>query len=341
MPAAEVSFTGSSELWRIPRALPPGAAENWLRQAGPASAYADHFGGGEVSFDHLEEASRVRVWYELDTGYATRALVLPGATLTDEAAATLADLARQGDAKGHVTAVNLDSDPPTITMRDQFSGEEIDIMVNPDSPFAGDPVSAGLASLPNILVAASYDPESRSLLALDRLPVFSSQQPVRGAVHSFVPKVLPGNVFIFTVDGELRAFTRTENTVVTRDGQPISITEVHVGDIVRPVTRYWAVSDEEAAGHPELVELSLRTPPPAPVWGTVRGVARLASSGTSVTLSTEGLELLTLLVTVETQIMMAGEPTGIDALALGLRVASGSYDPIALEAGHLELGDSP
>ena len=341
---AVVSFTSSSELWRIPHGLPAGAAENWLRQAGPASAYADQFGGREARFDQLEEAARVRVWYDLDTGNATRALVLPGATLPDEAAAALVSLARQGEAKGPVTAVSLDSDPPTVTIRDQFSGEHIELLVRSDNPLGGDSASAGLSSLPNILVAASYDPESRSLLVLDRLSISRVQQSVRGVLHSFIPKVLPGNVFILTVDDEIRAFSRTEATIITRDGQPVSITEVRIGDLVRPVTRYRVASDADAsetAESPELVELSLRTPPPAPVQGAIRGIARLAGGGTSVTLSTGGLELLTLLVTGDTQLTMDGEPAGTDALTLGLRVAAGSFNPISLEAGQLELEDSP
>lgn len=344
LPAAQVVFTDASELWRIPHALPIGAVENWLRQAGPASAYADQFGGREARFDQLEEAARVRVWYDLDTGNATRALVLPGATLPDEAAAALVSLARRGEAKGPVTAVSLDSDPPTVTIRDQFSGEEIELSVGPDNPLGGDSASGRLSSLPNILVAASYDTESRFLLALDRLSISRLQQSVRGVVHSFIPKVLPGNVFILTVDDEIRAFSRTEATIITRDGQPVSITEVRIGDLVRPVTRYRVASDADAsetAESPELVELSLRTPPAAPVQGTIRGIALLAGGGTSVTLSTDGLELLTILVTEDTQLMMGGEPAGTDALALGLRVAAGSFNPISLEAEQLELEGSP
>ena len=338
---AIVSFTSGSELWRIPPGLPLGAAENWLRQAGSASAYAGQFGGWEARFDQLEVASRIRVWYELDTGNATRALVLPGATLSDDAAATLLSLARQGEAQGPVSSVNLDSDPPTITILDQFSGDEIELLVGPDSPFGSASASAVLLSLPNILVAASYDPESRSLLVLDRPSISRVQQSVRGVVHNIIPKVLPGNVFIVTIDDELTALSRSDNTIITRDGQIASVTEVQVGDLVRPVTRYWVASDAEAAESPELVELSLRTPPPAPVQGTIFGIARLASGATSVTLSTGGLELLTLLITGDTQLTMDGEPAGIGDLALGLRVAAGSYDPISLDAGHLELEGSP
>ncbi len=333
-----VSFSSSSELWRIPHGLPAGAAENWLRQAGPTSAYAGRFGGMEAHFGQLEVAGRVRVWYELETGDATRALVLPGATLASETADVLVSLSQRGEARGPVTAVDLDSDPPTITIEDQFSGGELQLSVGPDSPFGDDPESAGLSSLPSILVTASYDPESLSILALDRIAVFSSQYPVRGVVHSFIPKVLPGNVFILTVEGDLEAFSRTENTIITKNGQQIYTTGVRVGDLVRPATRYREAGDGEP---PELVELNLRTPPAAPLQGTILGIARLPGGDAAVTLSTGGLELLTVSVTRDTHITLDGEPAGIDAFALSIRVASGSYYPISLEAVRLGLESSP
>ena len=36
----------------------------------------DEFGGQEAHFEQLDLAGRVRVWYEWETGAATRALVL-------------------------------------------------------------------------------------------------------------------------------------------------------------------------------------------------------------------------------------------------------------------------
>ena len=44
LPPAEVVFTDTSELWRIPHALPAGAAENWLRQGGPRQSTPDNLG---------------------------------------------------------------------------------------------------------------------------------------------------------------------------------------------------------------------------------------------------------------------------------------------------------
>ena len=338
LPPAEVVFTDTSELWRIPHALPAGAAENWLRQGGATSDYANEFGGQEAHFEQLDLAGRVRVWYVWETGNATRALVLPGAAVPSEAVATLASLAGQGEAMGPVTAVSPTSDPPTVTIDDQFTGGEIQLNFGPDSPLSGDVASMGLPSLPQILVAASYDPVSLAILNLDRLAIYGSQQTFRGVVHSFIPKVQPGNMLVLTIDGDLAAFSHNESTTVTRDGQSISITEVRVGDLIRPTTRYRGNNGgdiSQAAEPPELVALSLKSPVAALVHGTIKGVVSLPGGDTTVTIATGGLDLLTLSITGDTQLLIDGAPAGLGGLAFGQRVSAGAYNPVSLEAVRL------
>ena len=118
--------------------------------------------------------------------------------MPSEAVATLVSLASQGEARGPVTAVSPTSDPPTVTIDDQFTGGELRLNFGPDSPLSGDVASLGLSSLPQILVAASYDPVSLAILNLDRLAIYGSQQTFRGVVHSFIPKVQPGNMLVLT-----------------------------------------------------------------------------------------------------------------------------------------------
>ena len=324
-------FTDTSELWRIPHALPDGAAENWLRQGGATSDYASRFGGQEAHFEQLDLAGRVRVWYEWETGNATRALVLPGAAVPSEAAATLVSLAGQGEAMGPVTAVSPTSDPPTVTIDDQFTGGELQLNFGPDSPLSGDVASMGLPSLPQILVAVSYDPVSLAILNLDRLAIYGSQQTFRGVVHSFIPKVQPGNMLVLTTDGDLATFSHNESTTVTRDGQSTSITEVRVGDLIRPTTRYRGTDGEP----PELVALSLKSPVAALVQGVIKGVVSRPGGDTTVTIATGGLDLLTLSITGDTQLLIDGAPAGVGRLAFGQRVADGAYDPVSLEAALL------
>ncbi len=341
LPPAEVVFTDSSELWRIPHELPAGAAENWLRQGGTTADYAGLFGGQETHFEQLELAGRVRVWYEWETGNAIRALVLPGPTVPSEAVPTLVSLAGQGEARGPVTSVSPTSDPPTVTIDDQFTGGELQLNFGPDSPLSGDVESMGLSSLPQILVAASYDPVSLAILNLERLAIYSSQQTFRGVVHSFIAKVQPGNMLVFTIDGDLAAFSHNESTSVTRDGQSISITEVRAGDLIRPTTRYSGTDGgdiSQASEPPELVALSLKSPVAALAQGTIMGIVSRPSGETDVTLTTGGLDLLTLSVTGDTELLIDGAPAGVGRLAFGQRVAAGSYNPVSMEAVRLAFG---
>ena len=292
----------------------------------------------------MELAGRLRVWYEWETGNATRALVLPGATVPNEAVATLISLAGQGEARGPVTAVSLTSDPPTVTIDDQYTGGELQLNFGPDSPLSGDVASLGLSSLQHILVAASYDPESLAVLIFDRLAIYGSQQTFRGVVHSFIPKVLQGNMLVLTTDGDLAAYSHTERTSVDRDGRPISITEIRPGDLIRPISRHLRTSDGEdsqAAESPELVALSLKSPVAALDQGAIKGIVSRAGGETTVTLATGGLDLLTLSITGDTRLLVDGAPARVDGLAFGQRVAAGSYDPVSLEAVRLEFEAGP
>ena len=83
--------------------------------------------------------------------------------------------------------------------------------------------------------------------------------------------------------------------------------------------------------------LSLKSPVTAPVRGTIRGIADAPGGGTNITLSNNWLELISLLVTDDTQLTIKNNSVGILDLAVGQRVVTGSYDPISSEADRLVL----
>ena len=336
----EVVITDRTSLWGPPAGLPGDLVENWFREESDTPTYVRRFGGRGIRFDQLEMANRVRVWYELETAFATRVQVLPGASLAGGPADALLSLAIRGEAKGTVTGVSLDSTPPAVIIQDEVSDGEVRLSVAPDSIIAGDTGPVQLSSLPGAVAAASYGPESRAIIELDLLTPVDSEATVHGVVHSFVPKVLPGNFLVLTVEGEIRAFSHTEDTVIKKDGRRVSINEVRLGDLVRPATNYRAASGEGASGlgsRPDLVAVSLRSPPAAPVRGTIRGIADRPGLGTAITLSDNWLELVTLVVTDHTQLSMPGGSVGIPGLAVGQRVLAGFYDPLSSEAVSLVI----
>ena len=336
----EIAITDRTSLWRAPAGLSNSIQENWLKEVSNTPAYVRRFGGREIRFHQLDVASRVRVWYDLETSSANRVLVLPGESLPSGPAYVLLSLALQGEAQGKVTGVNLDFMPSVVTIQDQVSGLDLDLSVAPDSIITRDTVSTGLSSLLDASVAASYEPDSRSIIELDELTPADAEATVHGVVHSFIPKVLPGNFLIRTVEGELQVFNHTENTVIRRDGIRVSISEVRLGDLVRPATHYRSEGGAAASGSDagrDLVVLSLKSPAPAPVRGTIRGIIDTPGGGALITLSNKWLELVSILATDNTLLTLENKSVGILDLAVGQRVVTGSYDPISSEADRLAL----
>jgi hypothetical protein len=187
-------------------------------------------------------------------------------------------------------------------------------------------------------VSASFDPDARTLVELDTLAVEDPKQKAAwGVVHSVVPKKkedlgepLPGNLFVLTIDDEVLALHHTRETIIRRDGRQVSINEVRLGDLVRPNTRYLAASKE-------LVLLSLKSPRPASVRGTVQGVATTPQGQYRVTIVGDTLDMITVSVTGETELTRQGKPVRFADVAVGQRVLQGTYEPISLKALSLNL----
>ena len=216
----------------------------------------------------------------------------------------------------------------------------INLSVSPDSKLASDDLPLELSSLRDTSVTASCDPESFSIIELNNLTAADSLATVHGVVHSFISKVRPENFLIITLEGELRVFNHTEDTVINRDGRRVSFSEVRLGNLVRPTTRYRVGSGKEASGpgkEQDLVVLSLKAPVSVPVIGTIRGISDAPDRGTLITVSNNSLDLVSLLVTEETQLIMQSQPLGITDLTIGQLVVAGSYNPLSSRADRLVL----
>ena len=324
----EIAITEETHLWQAPAGLTERIHEYWLRDESTARTQVRRFGGREIRFDQIDLASRVRVWYEMDTASATRVLVLPGESLGTRPADALLSLALLGEAKGDVTGVDLDAEPPIVTIQGEIAGMELRLTVAPDSGINSD-------ILRGASVVARYDPASMFILDIEELTGADSEASVHGVVHSFVSKVLPGNFLILTVEGAIEVFNHTESTVFRRDGRRVSINEVRLGDLVRPATRFCTgttAGASECGSEGDLVVLSLKSPVSARVQGTIRGINAVPGGGSQITISNDWLELVSLSATDDTQITMLGESAEVSDLAVGQRIVAGTYDPISLEA---------
>ena len=304
-------------------------------------ATAIKFQGRDIPFSQLDLANRVQARYHLESQTASRVLVSAGATLDNTAARVLLATVDPGEVTGSVIKVDLDTSYnalPRITIRDSASRSTVTLNVLPESVVLADSFPANLSKdLLDTKVTATFHPESLELIELDSQAVGGENQPVRGVIHRFVAKALPGNLAVMTHDGEIRSFTRTGETVVRRDGRQVSINEVRLGDMVRANTRILETNGATGNAAPVLEVLSLSSPPRAAVRGTITGITSGDQGSTRVTITTNKLDMTVILVDAETQVVQRGKSIGVDGLVHGQRIVSGSYHALTGEAERLTV----
>jgi hypothetical protein len=294
--------------------------------------------GRQGRFDQLDLAGRVTVRYDFETRSASRVRVLLGETLRAGPAGALLSIVQRGEITGAITGLDAEAGSTIVTIRNQASGNTKELTVSEGSVITDGGNLVEVSTLAGAVVAVSFDPGSSSVIELDTHTLQPSEATVTGVLQSFVPKTMPGNISVLSPDGVSRAFNRTEDTVIRRDGRRVTISQVRLGDLVRPNTRYQ--TGPEGSGGPEgdLVLLSLRSVRSTPVHGTIRGVTLAPGGETRVTLTNRWLELVSLLVTGGTELFSQGKAVAPGDLAEGQRVLSGAYDPISTEAVRLVLG---
>lgn len=329
---AKVSISNDASFWRAPGGLPPIVADAWFGNGGDTQKYASEFGGRESRFQQLDLANRVKLRYGLDTGRATRIMVLPAASLQSSQSGVLLGLSARGAAMGTVTSVDAGSQPPTLKIQDEISGRTITLSVLQDSKLMEGQDTVELSALAGAMVDASYDPDAMSLTVLNASSADDRSERVHGVVYSLVPKVAPGNFVILTADGDLQVFNHNGDTFIFRDGLQVTITQVRLGDLVQPASRYLPGNRDGD----DLVVLRVKSPPSARVEGTIRGISN--TPGTVITITNNRLELITLTVDENTNVSREGTPLKVETLAVGQVVFEGDFDAISGLAQILLIG---
>ncbi len=289
--------------------------------------------GERVRSGQLDLASRVTVRYALASGNASRVTVLAGNTMPGDSSLQLALSAGRGEVQG--TLVEMGADSATVTILDDATGQRISFLIS------GSPGAAGAVGLDSFVegshVFARYDPASYLLLDLEPASSLDGEELVSGVVQSFIPKIAEGNLTIRTPDGRLRSFTHRAETVIRRDGLRVSINEVRLGVLVRPITRVRTL-DTLGGRASEIVALSLKSPEPGLVTGFIRGVSTSPGGEVRVTVSNIWFELISLRIEPNTDISRQGRVLAVQDLTVGQEVTQGSYNPVTLLAGKLDLG---
>ena len=279
--------------------------------------------GQKSSLDSLKEFWRVNARYSLDSRTAMRLDVSLGETLDPKVASLLLPMADKGEAVGVVVRTDLVTSPPSITIEDEVTQTALTL-------------KGALAVVEQIkegeLLAAKFSGDSRQITELERLGSDPEDLDwVSGVVQAFVSKPgIAGNVTIQTTQGEILRLDHHDQTVIRRDGRRVSVNEVRLGDLVRPNTRYLADGKQ-------VLVLSLKSPSPAEVQGTIRGINRTSDGARQITVGTETLELVSFMVSEGTKLTRQGSAALSDELTVGQRIVMGTYDPISLKAISLDL----
>ena len=286
--------------------------------------------GERVRSGQLDLASRVTVRYTLAGGDASRVAVLAGNTLPSDSSIQLALSAGRGEVQG--TLVEVGANSATITILNRATGQRISLLTAGAAVLRNGSPAALESNLGGANVFARFNPDSYRLLELELAePGFGAplggEELVSGVVHSFIPKVVNGNLTIRTPDGQLRSFTHNADTVIRREGLHVPINEVRLGDLVRPNTRV-RPPDTPGGRAGEIVVLSLKAPEPGLVTGFIRGVSAGPDGEVRVTLSNIRLDLISLRVGPNTAVTQEDQTLARQDLAVGQEVTQGSYDPV-------------
>ena len=296
----------------------------------------------------LEPASQVEASFDPRSGDATRIeVVFP--TLDPALASSLLPQIKVGELEGTVTEIDPRAIVPSITIA-SAEGRSINLLLTPSTRILGinnQPASADdLLPLKSVKIRFASSPTTPSLTAL-QIDVFEDrlgQEFVSGVVDRIIPKTgtrIPGadedgNIAITTAPGLSLVLRITDATIVERNGVRLNIgpvkvgdlvREVKAGDLIRPTSRY----DIESR---ELSKLALRSPE---LEGTVRGTYSTPEAGNHLTISTNQLAFVTVVVPETASVIDLGQPARFSDILLGQLIVGGDYRPLTLEATRVVL----
>ncbi len=233
----------------------------------------------------------------------------------------LADTANEGEAEGTVIEVNELSEPGYIIVQ-LDDGRRLPLTVVPTAGYV-----TGLASFQRQRVAVRYDTHTFDLLYIQSSRPGAGETPIAGVILDLDIKE-SRQIDIAVPGGTVLTVTWVANSEVTRDSLSINPSDISIGDVVRPTSRY-VPSDVTFLAVRNLDLIS----PVASIRGPVLGVDVNASR---VTVLPRNGQLITIKLDNTTQIERNGEPSSLDSVQPTERLAYGSlYNPLNSEASRL------
>ena len=295
--------------------------------------------GQVVRFEELEigqhKGQQVEAIFNPQTGeVSTFSVIIP--VLPEDLAASHLPQAGMGELEGVVSGVDTAVVPPVVEIR-LDTGQSVSLNATSGTRIRVQEHPAGLPDLTQgVRVKVRYSPFTMNALDIDTFDLGQGETFVSGVVTRLISKGKSsksksskgGNLDITTPEGETIELTITNLTTLERDGVPVPY--LSVGDVVRPTSRYNTQTGE-------IRKLSVKTPE---LRGTVRGKYSAPSGREYITISTDQLNLLTVLVLTDAELIKGGEIVGFDGVGVGDPVVSGMYHPLSLRALRVVIGSA-
>ena len=235
----------------------------------------------------------------------------------------LASAANEGEAEGTVVEMNLNATPGYLTVETD-DGDMLPLRVVPGAGYV-----TGLGSFHRTRVAVRYDSYNFNLLYIKSSLPMTGETPIAGAIRDLDLKE-SREIDIAVPGGIVLTVTWVTNSAVERDSFPINPSDISIGDVVRPTSRYLA-SDVTFLSVRQLDLIS----PIASITGPVLGVD--ANAGRVTVLPDNG-QIVTVTVDAATEVMRDGQDDTLDSVRPGERLASGSlYNPLTSRASRIVI----
>jgi competence ComEA-like helix-hairpin-helix protein len=234
----------------------------------------------------------------------------------------LAASATEGEAEGTVVQTNLGATPGFIFVQ-LDDGTRLPLNVVPGAGYV-----TGLASFHGSRVAVRFDPYTFDLQYIQRSRPMSGETSISGVVIDLDLKESK-EIDIAGPGGTVLTVTWVTNAELQKDSLPINPSDISVGDVVRPTSRYLA-SDVTFLAIRKLDLIA----PVASITGPVLGVDTEAGR---VTILPDNGQIVTVLVNPN-GVVRDGEPDTLDSLRPGERLALGSlYNPLTSVAERIVI----
>ncbi len=281
--------------------------------------------GKRVGLEQLQVGHRIEATYDPETGEGQEVQILIGDRLQQERAEELLTLVGKGEVEGIAFAVLPTTTPPRLTLLTS-AGETVTLVIVPQTRIKVDGITALLQRIvQNDPLKVLYNPSNQQAIQVETFVAVPGEASFQGVVQSFNRKTR--ELRAIRSDGKELLFNIARSAIIERDGRIVTISEIKLGDLIRPTTRYNTTTLE-------VKRFALKSAPPLPVQGIIRGKTSI-NRVDSLTISTDRLELVKLTITEATLIQRQGKEAGFQDLNVGERIVAGVYNPATLQAVQL------